>query len=187
MAQQAAPDLAAVLATLSPQQFVHLQQKFADSNAEFTGKYIKGGELEQRRRREQRNRELMRDWFGDLSDAQEVLLKDADARLPLLYALRLQNRQRRQQGFAALLQGSRSAAELEPGLRRWLADWEEGAAPEYLRLSRLYREGYMQMLLELARSLAPAQRAHAVARLGEYGDLFAALAGQGKLARAQSD
>lgn len=187
LAQQAAPDLAAVLATLTPQQFAHLQRRFDDSNAEFIRKYIKGGELGQRERREQRNLELMREWFGDLSDAQEAQLQDAGANLPLLYELRLQNRQRRQREFVALLRSSRGAAELEPRLRHWLADWEEGAAPEYLRLSRLYRERYMQMLLGLDRSLTPVQRAHAVTRVAEYGDLFAALARQSKLARAASD
>ncbi len=187
MAQQAAPDLAAVLVTLTPQQFAQMERKFADSNAEFSAKYIKGGETEQRERRDKRNLELMREWFGELSDAQEAQLKDAGARLPLLYAQRLQNRQRRQQEFAALLGNQRSAAELEPALRRWLTDWDAAAAPEYLRLSRLYRERYMQMLLELDRSLAPAQRARAVARCADYGEIFAALAVQNKLARAPSD
>ena len=187
MAQQAAPELAAVLARLTPRQYARLERRFADSDAEFGRKHLGGGEQEQRARRDKRNLELMREWFGELSDAQEAQLRDASAKLPLLYALRLQNRQRRQQEFVALLKASRGAAELEPRLRRWLADWDEGAAPEYLRLSRLHREQYMQMLLELDRSLAPAQRAYAVARLAAYGDLFAALAGEGKLARATSD
>jgi hypothetical protein len=43
------------------------------------------------------------------------------------------------------------------------------------------------MLLELDRSLTPSQRAHAVARLREYADLFKALAEQGTLARPSSN
>jgi hypothetical protein len=183
MAEHAAPDLAAVLVTLTPAQFEHLGKKFADSNADFAKKYLSGSEAEQRQRRDKRNLELMREWFGDLSDQQEAQVKISSARLPLLYALRLQNRQRRQQEFVALLNAYRSPAELEPRLRRWLADWQGGASPEFQRLSDLHRQRYMQMLLELDRSLAPVQRAHAVARLNEYGGIFAALAGQGKLAR----
>ena len=187
MAAQAAPELAAVLATLTPAQFDRLEQKFAESGAEYAKKHLKGGEAEQRKRRDKRNLELMREWFGDLAEEQEAQLKISSARLPLPYALRLQNRQRRQGEFVALLKAYRSPAELEPRLNRWLTEWEEGASPEYRRLSELHRDLYIQMLLELDRGLTPAQRAHAVARLYEYAEIFTALAEQGKLARLGSD
>ena len=182
MAMHAAPDLAAVLATLTPAQFERLHNKFTESDAEYTKKYLKGGEAEQRKRRDKRNLELMREWFGDLSDEQEAQLKASSARLPLLYALRLQNRQRRQGEFVALLTAQRSAAELEPKLLHWLIEWDEGATPEYRRLSELHRELYIQMLLELDRGLTPAQRLHAVAHFHEYAEIFKALAEQNKLA-----
>ena len=178
MAAQAAPELAAVLVTLTPAQFERLEKRFAESDAEFAKKHLKGGEAEQRARRDQRNLDLMREWFGDLSDAQEAQLTSASATLPLLYVLRLQNRQRRQGEFIALLKAFRSAAELEPRLKQWLTEWEEGASPEYRRLSELHRRLYIQMLLELDRGLAPAQRVHAVARLNEYAEIFNALADQ---------
>ncbi len=184
LARHAAPELAVVLATLTPAQFERLQHKFAESDAEYAKKHLKGSEPEQRERRDERNLELMREWFGDLSDAQEAQLKAASATLPLLYALRLQNRQRRQGEFLALLKTHRGPAELEPALRHWLADWDEGAAPEYRRLSELHRELYLRMLLEFDRGLAPPQRAHAVARLREYAETFKALAEQSKLARS---
>jgi Family of unknown function (DUF6279) len=184
MAAYAAPELAAVLATLTPAQFERMDKKFAESGAEYTRKHLKGGDAEQRARRDKRNLELMREWFGDLSDAQEAQLRISSGKLPLLYALRLQDRQRRQSEFVAVLKAYRSPAELEPKLRHWLTDWEEGASPEYRRLSELYQELYIQMLLELDRGLTPSQRAHAVRRLREYAEIFAALAGQGKLARS---
>ena len=186
MAAHAAPELAAVLATLTPAQFDRLDKKFAESDAEYAKKYLKGGEAEQRKRRDKRNLELMREWFGDLSDEQEAQLKISSAKLPLLYALRLQNRQRRQGEFVALLKAYRSPAELEPRLKQWLTGWEEGASPEYRRLSELHREGYIQMLLELDRGLTPAQRVHAVTRFYEYAEIFKALAEQSKLARSGS-
>ncbi len=187
LATQAAPDLAAVLARLSPAQFQRLEQKFAESNAEYANKHLSGSAAAQRARRDKRNLELMQEWFGDLSDTQEAQLQAASAGLPLLYALRLENRQRRQREFLALLKAQRSASGLEPGLRRWLSDWEGGVSPEYRRLGDLHRERYMQMLLELDRGLAPAQRAHAAARLSDYANLFAALAGESKLARLAPD
>ena len=187
LASRAAPDLAAVLDALSPAQYQRLEQKFAESNAKYANKHLSGSVAAQRARRDERNLELMQDWFGDLSDAQEAQLQAASAGLPLLYALRLENRQRRQREFVALLKADRSAAGLVPGLRRWLSDWEGGVSPEYRRLTDLHREQYMQMLLELDRDLAPAQRAHAAARLSEYADLFAALAAESKLARLAAD
>ena len=186
MAAQAAPELAAVLATLTPSQFERLERKFAETGAEFTKKYLKGGEAEQRERRYKRNLERMREWFGDLSDEQEAQLRISSGKLPLLYELRLQNRQRRQGEFVALLKGSRSQAELEPKLKHWLTEWDEGAFPEYRQLSELHRELYIQMLLELDRSLTPAQRAHAVARFHEFAEVFKALAEQGKQAPSGS-
>lgn len=185
MAAHAAPDLAAVLSTLTPAQFERLDRKFAESATEFGKKYLKGDESEQRKRRDKRTLELMREWFGELSDEQEAQLKAASAELPLLYALRLENRQRRQGEFVALLKAHRSPAELEPRLSRWLTEWDEGASAEYLRLSEQYRERYIRMLLQLDRGLAPAQRAHAVARLQEFAEIFKALAEQGKLARSE--
>ena len=183
---QAAPELAAVLATLTPAQFEHLRQRFAQSDREFAAEHLEGGEAAERKRREKRNLARMRDWFGDLTEAQETLIRSASAALPLTDSLRLQNRQRRQREFVALLLAHRTQAELAPELRRWLGDWEEGAAPEYLRASALQREGYLQMLLALDPGLTPAQRAHAAARLNEYGELFAALARPSKLARADA-
>lgn len=186
MAAHAAPELAAVLATLTPAQFDRLDKKFAESDAEYAKKYLKGGEAEQRKRRDKRNLELMREWFGDLSDEQEAQFKISSAKLPLLYELRLQNRERRQGEFVTLLKAYRSPAELEPRLKQWLTGWEEGASPEYRRLSELHREGYIQMLLELDRGLTPAQRVHAVTRFYEYAEIFKALAEQSKLARSGS-
>jgi hypothetical protein len=186
MAAHVAPELAAVLSTLTPVQFERLEKKFADSDAEYAKKHLKGGETEQRKRRNKRNLELMREWFGDLSDEQEAQVKAASAKLPLLYALRLQNRQRRQSEFVALLKAYRSPAELEPRLKHWLTEWEEGASPEYRRLSEAHRELYIQMLLELDRGLTPAQRAHAVTHFYEYAEIFKALAEQSRPARPGS-
>jgi len=186
MAAQAAPELAAVLATLTPAQFERLDKKFAESDAEYTKKHLKGGEAEQRQRRDKRNLELMREWFGDLTDAQEAQLKAASARLPLLYTLRLQNRQRRQAELAVLLKTHRGPTQLEPALKRWLTDWDEGVSPEYRSLSEQYRDLYIQMLLELDRGLTAAQRAHAVERFYEYAEIFKALAAQGKPLRSGS-
>lgn len=186
MAAQAAPDLALVLPTLTPAQIDRLEKRFTESRADFAKKYLKGSEAEQRERRDKRNLELMREWFGDLADEQELQIKRASARLPLLYALRLQNRQRRHGEFAALLKTYQTPVELEPQLLYWLTNWEEGAAPEYRRLSDLHRDLYMQMLLELDRTLTPVQRKHAVMRLNEYADIFAALALRGKPPRPGS-
>lgn len=186
MAAYAAPELAAVLATLTPAQFDRLEKKFAESEAEFTRKFLKGGEAEQRKRRDKRNLELMREWFGELSGEQEAQLKSASAGLPLVYELRLQNRQRRQGEFLALLKTVRSPAELEPRLKHWLTEWEEGASPAYRRLSEQHQALYIQMLLELDRGLTPAQRVHAVTRLHEYAEIFKSLAGHNKLAQSGS-
>lgn len=186
MAAYAAPDLAAVLPSMTPAQFERLEKRFAENAAEFRKKYMKGSEAEQRARRDKRTLELMQEWFGDLSEAQEAQLRAASANLPLLYALRLQNRQRRQAEFIALVKANRSSAELEPRLRHWLSEWEEGASAEYRRVTEQHREVYMRMLLDLDRTLTPMQRAHAVNRMNDYAEVFAALAAQNRPLRPGS-
>jgi len=182
MAGRAAPDLAAVLVTLTPEQLAHLERSFAESNRKFTKKFLGGSPDEQRLRRDRRNLEMLQDWYGDLSAAQEAQFRRASAELPLLYELRLKNRQRRQREFVELLRARRNGADLATGLQHWLRDWEAGANADYMRLSREYRARYMDLLIELDRSLSAAQRAHAVTRLREYAEIFLALAAQGETA-----
>jgi len=185
-AGQAAPEMAAVLASLSADQIVHLEKKFADTNEEFFKKQVKGGEPEQRKRRMKRNLEWLNDIFGDLSDAQEERLRALSDALPLLYTLRLSDRVRWQKEIVAMIRQHRGAAELGPRLAHWIAHWEGGRAPEYQRLTLAHREQYVEMLLEMDKGMTPKQREHAVTRLRRYAEDFRALAEEGKPARPGS-
>ena len=56
------------------------------------------------------------------------------------------------------------------------AAWDGGRAPEYVAAARRYREEYQDMLLDLDRSLTPAQRRIAAGRLREWAADFRVLA-----------
>ena len=182
MAEQAAPEMAVVFGKLDPEQIEHMEKKFVETNADFFKEHVKGGETEQRKRRMKRNLELFQDVYGNLSDAQERQLRELSDKLPLLYELRAHDRVRRQKEIAALIRENRSSAEFAPKLAHWLANWEEGRAPEYQRLTVLHRRQYMQMLLDLDKGMTAAQRANAVKRLRKYAEDFRVLAEEGKSA-----
>jgi Family of unknown function (DUF6279) len=184
MAEHGAPQLAIVVADPTPAQLAQMQKKFIDANAAFRKKYLKGGEADQRERRFKRNLEMMEDWFGDVSYAQEAKLRELSDKLPLLYELRLADRERRQREFLALLREHSDPAELALKLGPWLGDWETGRSEEFRRVAQLHQEQYIRMLLELDRGMTSTQRQHAVNRLREYSAQLAEIAQESRLARS---
>jgi hypothetical protein len=100
--------------------------------------------------------------------------------LPLLYAMRLQDRIRRQKEVVAMIRQHHGAVELTPLFVHWLANWEEGRAPEYQRLTLVHRGQYVRMLVEMDKGMTPKQREHAVKRLRKYAEDFRALVEEGK-------
>ncbi len=61
-------------------------------------------------------------------------------------------------------------------LATWAPDWEKNREPEYEKLRREHRRELQAMVLELNRTMTPAQRAHAVRRLRGFSNDFALLA-----------
>ena len=96
------------------------------------------------------------------------------ARAPFSAELRVRDRKRRQAELLAMLR----AREAKQRLAQWAQDWEAGREPAYAETSRATRAEYVDLLLDLDRTLSAEQREHAARRLKRYASLFESLTRQ---------
>ena len=170
----AAAEAAGLLDRLSPEQILHLEQRLAEGNREFAKAQIHGTMEERHKRRVKRNIERLEDWFGRLSDAQAERVQRYSMRAPHSAELRDRDRKRRQAEFVAMLR----AREAKRRLVQWVQDWEGGREPAYVEASRATRAEYVDLLLDLDRTLAAEQREHLTGRLKRFSSLFESLGRQ---------
>jgi hypothetical protein len=168
----AAGESAGLLDRLSPEQIEHFVGQLAEENRKFAKKEVQGTVEQLHKRRMKRNLERLEEWFGPLEKAQEERVLEYDARAPLTGALRERDRKRRQAEFLAMLRARDAKRRLAPLLESWESDRE----PAYAQAMHATRDEYMKLLLDLDRTLSAEQRAHAVARLRRFGELFDSLA-----------
>jgi PAS domain S-box-containing protein len=157
---------------LTPAQIEHLERRFAEDNAKFAREWLEGTPDEQRARRLKRLTHTLEDWLGELSDAQRERVRQFNDAAPLNGEMRDRERRRRQAEFVAMLRARESARRLAD----WVADWDRGHDPAFVRANREFTDGLLAMLAELERGLSPRQRAVAVARLREHARDFQVLA-----------
>ena len=167
----AATGSAALLDRLSPEQIVHFEQRLAEENRKFVKEQVQGTMQERNERRVKRNVERLEDWFGSLSESQVERVKRYSERAPFSADLRDRDRRRRQAEFLAMLR----ARQAQQRLAGWAQDWEAGREPAYERASRATRAEYVDLLLDLDRSLSTEQREHAARRLKRFAALFESL------------
>jgi hypothetical protein len=168
----AAGESGGLLDRLSPAQIEHFERRLAEENRKFVKEEVQGTVDQLRKRRYKRNLERLEEWFGPLDDAQAERLRQYNARAPLSGALRERDRKRRQAEFVAMLRARDAKKQLAP----WLERWESDREPAYAQSAAATRDEYMQLLLDLDKTLSAEQRAHAVARMRRYGELFNSLA-----------
>jgi len=170
----AARDAAGLLDQLSPEQISHFERRLAEENRKFAKEQVQGTMEERHKRRVERNLERLEEWFGALGEAQAARVRLYSTRAPFSGEMRDRDRKRRQAEFVAMLRARETARRLAP----WAQDWEAGREPAYVEASRATHTEYVELLLDLDRTLSAEQREHAAARLKRYGTLFDSLARQ---------
>jgi hypothetical protein len=171
---RAAAEAGGLLDALSAEQIAHLERRLEEENRKFAKERMQGTLEERHQKRVKRNVDRLEDWFGPLSEAQVALVGRYGKRAPFSADLQDRDRRRRQAEFVAMLRAREARHRLAP----WAQDWEAGRAPEYAKAVRATRDAYMDLLLDLDRTLDAEQRAHAVRRFRRFAELFDALAGQ---------
>jgi hypothetical protein len=176
VARRAAPDAAAVLATLRPEQLAAAQKQWDDDNRKFIRERRLRADLEERKRaRAERALDEIRKWTGSLTPEQERSIVALADRIPPISELRLQDRIRRQREFGKLLE-ARASDDFAARLARFMVDWESGRAPEYERALTEWWDMRQDYFVALYKLLTPEQRAAVLRRLQDYIDDFTKLA-----------
>lgn len=170
----AAGEAAALLDGLSPAQISRLERRLAEDNRKFAKAQVQGTMEERQKRRVKRNLDRLEEWFGPLSDAQEARVRRYAERVPYYAELQERDRKRRQAELLAMLRAREAKKRLVP----WLQDWEAGREPTYVAATRTARNEMIDLLVDLDRTLSPAQREHVVTRLKRYASDFASLSRQ---------
>jgi hypothetical protein len=170
-------DAAEMLALLTPENIAALEKQFAKVNQKFTREYQLNGTPEQQRRaRHERTLKRIKEWTGPLTHAQEERIAALIDQLPYSDNVRLQERQRRQKEFLALLKLRHNKAKLARALGPWFADWEKGRPPELEQALHDAYEKRITLYLEVAHLLTREQRAHVARKIQGYIDDLNALA-----------
>jgi hypothetical protein len=179
LAAKAVEDAAPVLATLAPAQLAALEHKFAENNEKYAKEFLPADEKKRRRAQGKRMLERLRDFAGELTPEQEARVGGFVAAHDRHVALRLEDRQRLQRDFVALLRQHRGEPlELGGRLAEIFARPELHRSEEFLREDRRWDEDFAQLVVDLDRSLSPVQRAHVVRRLSGYAEDCTVLAGR---------
>lgn len=169
-------DAAAILMTVTPEQLEVLQRRWDRDNRRFIGEYrLKEGLEEQRQARVERVLDRITHWTGSLSAEQENRAAAMAKDLPLIHALRHEDRLRRQREFLQLMARRKESRNFAAELRAWLTDWEKGRDPEYDRMFREWERKQADLYITVDRMLTQEQRQHVLDRLQRYSDDFTRL------------
>ena len=176
--RRSADDAAAVLMTVTPDQLNTLQRRFDKDNKRFIREHrLEASIEEQQAAAARRTLSRIRDWAGNLTPEQEKSIAAMARELPLLHALRHEDRMRRQREFMQLMRNrGDDPAKFAARLRHFLLNWEEGRDPRYDRLFKESTEKHAELYVAVARMLTPAQRTAVARRLQGYADDFTRLA-----------
>ncbi len=170
--REAGRHVAPLLDRLDAGQLKHIEKGFAEDDRRFAREYLRGSEEDRRKRRVKRLVQRLEDWVGRLSESQLERVRQFAERVPQDEALRDRDRKRMQAQFLEIVRSRQAEARLP----EFLARWREGRDPAYAAASEAHRRELQSLLLDLDRTLSPAQRERAAARFRRFAEDFAALA-----------
>jgi hypothetical protein len=167
---KAAPQLADLAVSLTPDQLAHLEKKFAANNDKYRNEYLHGSLADRQRHRYKQVMKNAEYWFGDFSKEQEARIRALSDARPLNNELWLAECMRRQQEMLRMLRKihaekpSREAAVAM--LREFTArSLENFTYEENKALFDANLEGLAQTVALIINITTPEQRARADKRL----------------------
>ncbi len=176
---RAAEDFAPVVATLSERQLREIEERFAKDNGKFVKTQLTGDIDTLAKHRADWLESRVEDFTGSLTGAQRARVLAFARAFPDGPRLRLEERERRQGVFLHIAREAhgdpKAAARL---LRSFLEDPERGRSEAVREGMQRWERGLADMLVDIERTLAPAQRAAAARRFRSYAADFRQLAGQ---------
>ncbi len=170
--RRAGAQAADLLDGLAPAQLEYLERRIAESNRRFAREHLEGSSEQLRARRLARTLQTVEEWLGNLDEAQRERVRQFSDRAPLNGELRDRERRRQQAELLAMLRAREAGARLAD----WAAHWDRGREARFAEANRAFVAEYFDLLVDLDRTMSPAQRQHAIGRLRGYARGFDLLA-----------
>jgi hypothetical protein len=177
---KAAPDIAHVAMTLTTEQIDQAAKKVTSDAAKARREQARL-EKEPGAERVKKYAERAESWFGRLTDAQKEIVRKSMANRPADATWWIDEKERRQSEFIALLRKVRTDRPTEETATRWVRAYfkQLAQAPDAERRARMesYRRHNAELVAQLINIATPEQRAHLDKKLADYSGDFRSLAG----------
>ena len=177
---RAAPDIAHLALTLTNEQIDQAAKKIASDAAKARREQARL-EKEPGAERVKKYGERAESWFGRLTDAQKDIVRKSMANRPSDASWWIDEKERRQREFIALLRKIRAERPTEETATRWVRAYFKQLiqAPDAERRARTeaYRRHSAELVAQLINAATPEQRAHLDKKLADYSGDFRSLAG----------
>jgi hypothetical protein len=166
LTEQALPDVADLLVTLTPAQIERVAKRFGDKNADWAKEArLAEGETGQRKARFKRILERAEYWFGDFSDVQQAAIRRLVDAQPTGIQFWYEERQRRQRDWLDLVR--KVQAEKLPRervivlLRNYVERFDLPSDPGRRATALAHRRAGAELTASIQAMTTPAQREHA--------------------------
>lgn len=178
-----APDAAALVLTLRPDQIDRLESRFARTDQEFATSDVDVPQAEARERFVGDSVKSVERWLGKLDEPQRKRLRALAMDMPFEPRLMHEDYVRRHRDLIELLRsgiagGQESRTAVESSLRRIIGRWQEGQSAAHADYNLRQTAAFHRYFAEAINLATAEQRRHASERLQEYIDELLALAGQ---------
>jgi Family of unknown function (DUF6279) len=181
VADKAAPDIAHLALTLAPDQIDRAAKKIANDATKARREFVRA-EKDSGAERTKKYGERAETWFGKLTDEQKEIIRKSLASRPTDATWWIDERERRQREFIALLRKIEADRPTEEVAARWLRTYftQLNVAPESERRARAesYRRGSAELIAQLINHATPEQRVMLDKKLNDYAQDFRSLAAQ---------
>jgi len=165
---EAAPHVAALLATATNAQIEELFASFDRENRKFKAEFVERPEADRRKAAAKTMRENLERWIGDLTPTQREALAAWSANIVLNAPDRLAFRQRWQAALRGALDHRDDARRFTATVQTLVAHperyWDESYASKNERL----REQILELLVTIGATLTPPQREHLARRTDRW-------------------
>ncbi|HQR57043.1 MAG TPA: DUF6279 family lipoprotein [Burkholderiaceae bacterium] len=178
--ERAAPDLAQLALTLTPDQVARMQRKLASDNAKARRELAQLASKETLDDRVRRYAERADFWFGSLTREQLALVRDSLAKRPDSSGWWLDERERRQReliGVVQRIQAERPTEDVAAGwVRAYFAQLQLPTDAERRARVTEFRAVNAELVAQLVNAATAEQKSKLSRRLASFAEDFAALA-----------
>lgn len=179
--RKAAPDAAALLATITPAQIETLQRKWDKDNKKYVKEHKLNGTADERQEYEaQRVVKAFKEWLTGLNAEQEQRVTALVRDLPQIEQFRYGERLRRQKDFLELLaHRGEDHDRFTARVTEWLANWEHGRTADEQKKLDAWWAKRADIFVAVERMLTPDQRTASLEKMQAYADDCIKLASRG--------